>query len=56
MGATLSRLSLPFHQNVWNPMLPDTLTFYLVTAFVILLIGLSKGGLGGSAGGAATRW
>lgn len=35
-------------------MLPDTLTFYLVTAFVILLIGLSKGGLGGSAGGAAT--
>jgi uncharacterized protein len=35
-------------------MLPDTLAFYLVTAFVILLIGLSKGGLGGAAGGAAT--
>jgi uncharacterized membrane protein YfcA len=35
-------------------MLPDTLAFHLVTAFVILLIGLSKGGLGGSAGGAAT--
>lgn len=34
--------------------LPNTLTFYLVTAFVILLIGLSKGGLGGAAGGAAT--
>ena len=35
-------------------MLPDTLAFYLVTAFVILLVGLSKGGLGGAAGGAAT--
>jgi uncharacterized protein len=35
-------------------MLPDTLAFYLVTSFVILLIGLSKGGLGGAAGGAAT--
>jgi uncharacterized protein len=35
-------------------MLPDTLSFYLMTAFVILLIGLSKGGLGGAAGGAAT--
>jgi uncharacterized protein len=35
-------------------MLPDTLTFYLMTAFVILLIGLSKGGLGGAVGGAAT--
>ena len=35
-------------------MLPDTLSFYLMTAFVILLIGVSKGGLGGAAGGAAT--
>lgn len=35
--------------------MPDsTVTFYLITGFVIFLIGVSKGGLGGAAGAAAT--
>ncbi len=35
-------------------MLPDDLSFYLITGLVLILIGLSKGGLGGAAGGIAT--
>lgn len=35
--------------------MPDNpVAFYLITAFVIFLIGISKGGLGGAAGAAAT--
>ncbi|MFZ1753662.1 MAG: sulfite exporter TauE/SafE family protein [Caldilineaceae bacterium] len=32
----------------------NSVAFYLITAFVIFLIGVSKGGLGGAAGAAAT--
>ncbi|MBI3957296.1 MAG: sulfite exporter TauE/SafE family protein [Chloroflexi bacterium] len=32
----------------------NQITFYVITAFVIFLIGVSKGGLGGAAGAAAT--
>lgn len=35
-------------------MFDNPLAFYAITAFVIFLIGLSKGGLGGAAGAAAT--
>lgn len=35
-------------------MFDNPLAFYLITAFVIFLVGVSKGGLGGAAGAAAT--
>lgn len=35
-------------------MFDNPIAFYLITAFVIFLVGVSKGGLGGAAGAAAT--